>query len=88
MDFLREFDEHLWVSFGELLAVTGSLLGVLGVVPGASRSGQILSVRRPSVQSVRPSCFFLEPILEQQNGILVEKTREKISKKVIFERNN
>ena len=45
MDFLREFDGDLWVPFWRLLAVTGSLLGVLGVVPGASRSGQILSVR-------------------------------------------
>ena len=44
VDFLREFDVHLWVIFSELLAVTGRLLGVLGVVHGASRSGQTLSV--------------------------------------------
>ena len=38
--------------------------------------------------SVRPSgvrnVFFLEPILEQENGILVEETRKKTSKKVIL----
>ena len=57
VDFLREFGEHLWVSFWELLAVTGSLLGFLGVVPGASRSGQILSVRR-RVHPTFASFFF------------------------------
>ena len=72
MDFLREFDEHLWVTFWELLAVTGSLLGVLEVVHGASRSGQILS-GHPSVHPYRPN-FFFEPILEQRNGIVVEET--------------
>ena len=54
MDFLREFGEHLWVPFWELLAVTGSLLGVLGVVPGASGSGQILCVH----PYIRPRRFF------------------------------
>ena len=49
-----------------------------------SRSLQI----RP--KSVRPSghpfasFFFLEPILDQENGILVEETRKKTSKKVIL----
>ena len=79
MDFLCKFDEHLWVTFWELLAVTGRLLGVLGVVPGAFRSGQILCVRT----SVHP-LFYFEPILEQRNGILVEETRKKTSKKVIL----
>ena len=54
MDFLCKFDEHLWVPFWELLAVTGRLLGVLGLVHGASRSGQILSVRT----YVHPSASF------------------------------
>ena len=53
MEFLCKFGEHLWVTFWELLAVTGSLLGVLGVVPGASRSGQILCARPPVHPSVR-----------------------------------
>ena len=79
MDFLCKFDEHLWVPFWELLAVTGRLLGVLGLVHGASRSGQILSVR----SSIRTN-FFFEPILEQRNGIVVEETRKKTSKKVIL----
>ena len=70
MDFLCKFGEHLWVPFWELLAVTGRLLGVLGLVHGASRSGQILSVRPSDVRVV----FFLEPILEQRNGIVVEET--------------
>ena len=73
MDFLREFGEHLWVTFWKLLAVTGSLLGFLGVVPGASRSGQILCIRPPVRPSVRTN-FFFEPILEQRNGIVVEET--------------
>ena len=51
---LREFDGDLWVTFWELLAVTGSLLGVLEVVPGASRSGQNLSAR----PAIRPRRFF------------------------------
>ena len=81
MDFLREFYGDLWVPFWRLLAVTGSLLGFLAVVPGASRSGQILSDDvRPSVHVV----FFLEPILDQENGILVEETRKKTSEKVIL----
>ena len=48
-----------------------------------SRSLQIRSnsVRRPT--SVRV-VFFLEPILDQENGILVEETRKKTSKKVIL----
>ena len=57
MDFLCKFDEHLWVPFWELLAVTGRLLGVLGLVHGAARSGQILSAR-PSVHpSIRTKFF-------------------------------
>ena len=79
MDFLRDFNGDLWVPFWRLLAVTGSLLGFLGVGPGASRSGQILSVRT-SVHPYRP-IFFSEPILEQRNGILVEETRKKGQKK-------
>ena len=80
MDFLCKFDEHLWVPFWELLAVTGRLLGVLGVVPGTSESGQMLSAR----PAIRPYEFFFEPILDQVNGILVEETRKKTSKKVIL----
>ena len=49
MDFLCEFECRFGDTFWELLAVTGSLLGVLGVVPGASRSGQILCAR-PSIR--------------------------------------
>ena len=79
MDFIREFEGRFGDTFWELLAVTGSLLGVLGVVPGASGSGQILCIR-PSVRNV----FFLESILEQRNGILVEETRKKTSRKVIL----
>ena len=83
MDFLREFDSDLWVTFWELLAVTGSLLGVLGVVHGASRSGQNLSAR-PSGHPPARVVIFLEPVLDQENGILVEETRKKTSKKVIL----
>ena len=39
-------------TFWELLAVTGRLLGVLGLVHGASRSGQILCIR-PAIRSRR-----------------------------------
>ena len=81
MDFLCEFECRFGDTFWELLAVTGSLLGVLGVVPGASGSGQILSVRRRT--SVRV-VFFLEPILEQENGICNEETIKQTSKKVIW----
>ena len=56
---------------------------VLEVVPGASRSGQILCIR-PSVRPSARVVFFLEPILDQENGILVEETRKKTSKKVIL----
>ena len=74
MDFLREFDGDLWVTFWELLAVTGSLLGVLGVVHGASRSGQILCLR--------PSGHPSASILEQRSGTVTEETRKMTSKKV------
>ena len=86
VDFLCKFGGHLWVPFWELLAVTGRLLGVLRMVPGGSRSSQNLSARPAIRPSVRPaaSFFFLEPILEQENGILVEETRKKMSKKVIL----
>ena len=53
MDFLCFFEGRFGDTFWELLAVTGSLLGVLGVVPGASRSGQILSDVRPAIRSRR-----------------------------------
>ena len=80
MDFLCEFECRFGDTFWELLAVTGSLLGVLGVVPGASGSGQILSARRPAARNV----FFLAPILEQENGILVEETTKNMPRKVIL----
>ncbi len=50
-----------------------------------SRSLQIRpdSVRPSGHPSIR-NVFFLEPILEQENGILVEETRKKTSKKVIL----
>ena len=79
MDFTREFEGGFEDTFWELLAVTGSLLGVLGVVPGASRSGQILS-GHPSGHPAIRNVFFLEPILDQENGILVEETRKRTSK--------
>ena len=49
MDFIREFEGRFGDTFWELLAVTGSLLGVLGLAHGTSRSGQILC-DRPSVR--------------------------------------
>ena len=77
MDFLREFEGGFEDTFCELLAVTGSLLGVLGVVPEPPDQAKFCST---SVRHV----FFLEPILEQRNGILVEETRKKTSRKVIL----
>ena len=54
MDFLCEFEGDFEDRFWELLAVTGSLLGVLDVVPGAS-----LQIRPDSVRpSVRTSVRF------------------------------
>ena len=71
MDFLCKFGEHLWVTFLELLAVTGSLLGVFGVVPEASTSpDQAKFCVRPSIRTYD----FFDLILEQRNGILVEET--------------
>ena len=80
MDFLREFGGHLWVTFWELLAVTGRLLGVLKVVPGASGSGQNLFGH----PAIRCRLFFFEQLLEQRNGAQVEETRKKTSEKVIL----
>ena len=76
MDFLCFFEGRFGDTFWELLAVTGSLLGVLGVVPGASRSRENLCAVRTSVRPL----FYFEPILEQRNGILVEETRKRTSK--------
>ena len=53
---------------------------VLGVLPGPSRSGQILCARPYAARTN----FFFEPILDQENGILVEETGKKTSKKVIL----
>ena len=64
MDFLCKFGEHLWVTFWELLAVTGRLLGVLGLVHGASRSGQILCGH----PSVRPSIHPYEIFFRADSG--------------------
>ena len=77
MDFLREFDGGLWVPFWELLAVTGRLLGVLGVSYGAS------IIISPESAYIRPYDLF-EPMLEQRNRILVEETRKGPSKKVLL----
>ena len=49
MDFLCFFEGRFGDTFWELLAVTGSLLGVFEVVHGGSRSGQILCIR-PTVR--------------------------------------
>ena len=38
----------------------------------------------PAIRPIRPYDFFFEPILDQENGILVEETRKKTSKKVIL----
>ena len=51
MDFIREFEGRFGDTFWELLAVTGRLFGVLGVVHGASRSGQNLCVR-PTIRTI------------------------------------
>ena len=81
VDFLREFDEHLWVTFWELLAVTGSLLGVLGVVHAASRSAQNLSART----SVRSSRFFFRADFGSRKWNCSRRNeKKKTSKKVIL----
>ena len=79
MNFLCFSEGRFGDTFWELLAVTGSILGVLGVVPGASGSAQNLCVRT----SAR-TLFYFEPNLEQRNGILVEETRKKTAEKVIL----
>ena len=66
----------------------GASCGYRKTFRGPRSGSRSLQIRPDSVRpSVRPAIrnvFFLEPILEQENGILVEETRKKTSKKVIL----
>ena len=63
----------------------GASCGYRKTFRGPRSGSRSLQIRSNSVHptSVRVF-FFLEPILEQENGILVEETRKKTSKKVIL----
>ena len=66
-------------TFWELLAVTGSLLGSLEWIQEPPDQLKICPPVHPFA-----SFFFVEPIFDQENGILVEETRKKTSEKVIL----
>ena len=52
---------------------------------GPRTGSRSLEIRPDSVRPyIRPCEIFFEPILDQDNGILVEETRKKTSKKVIL----
>ena len=84
MDFLCEFEGGFGDTFWELLAVTGSLLGVLGEVPGASRSGQNLSVRTSIHPSIRPRRFFSGADFGTRKWNSSRRNEKKYVKKVIL----
>ena len=66
----------------------GASCGYRKTFRGPRTGSRSLQIRPNSVRpSIRPSdvvVFFFEPILDQENGILVEETSKKMSKKVIL----
>ncbi len=65
----------------------GASCGYRKTFRGPRTGSRSLQIRPDSVHPTdHPSVrfFFFEPILEQRNGILVEETRKKTSKKVIL----
>ena len=66
----------------------GASCGYRKTFRGPRSGSRSFQIRPNSVRpSVRPSVtydFFFEPILDQENGILVDETRKKTSKKVIL----
>ena len=66
--------------FWELLAVTARLLGVLGLVHGASRSGQILCGH----PSIHPYDLFSSRFWSNEMELRLKKREKKTSKKVIL----
>ena len=63
----------------------GASCGYRKTFRGPRTGSRSLQIRPDSVRpSVHPYEFFFEPILDQENGIVVEETRKKTSKKVIL----
>ena len=64
----------------------GASCGYRKTFRGPRSGSRSLQIRLKSVRtSVHPSAsFFFLPVLDQENGILVEETRKKTSKKVIL----
>ena len=64
----------------------GASCGYRKTFRGPRTGSRSLQISPDSVHpSIRPTVrFFFEPVLDQENGILVEETRKKTSKKVIL----